>query len=200
MRGVISGAMLMALHTLGLRDAFDAGKSSLRKSPSDGVRAHASCVLHHSIGGVLIFASCVLRSGTVTCSMFALSRSHTAHQHARAHTPAALASYPCLGAVYGASAGAINLTYFLSGQPYGLDIYAEDLTGVCSMHVLEESFVCARHIIHACVSKCVHVACAHVLACMHACSHPHARTRSHACTHTQSHTQQAYSQPKSTCT
>lgn len=30
--------------------------------------------------------------------------------------------------VYGASAGAINATYFLSGQRYGLRIYSEDLT------------------------------------------------------------------------
>ncbi|MEW5298182.1 MAG: hypothetical protein WDW38_001088 [Sanguina aurantia] len=32
-------------------------------------------------------------------------------------------------AVYGASAGAINATYFLTGQGYGLDVYMEDLTG-----------------------------------------------------------------------
>jgi len=55
MRGVISGAMLMALHTMGFKDTFDA--------------------------------------------------------------------------VYGASAGAINATYFLSGEPHGLKIYGEDLTG-----------------------------------------------------------------------
>lgn len=29
----------------------------------------------------------------------------------------------------GASAGAINATYFLTGQGYGLDVYMEDLTG-----------------------------------------------------------------------
>jgi predicted acylesterase/phospholipase RssA len=34
----------------------------------------------------------------------------------------------CFDAVYGASAGAINATFFLSGQPHGLDIYTEDLT------------------------------------------------------------------------
>lgn len=53
MRGVISGAQLMGLFTLGLRETFDV--------------------------------------------------------------------------VYGASAGAINATFFLSGQPHGLDIYTEDL-------------------------------------------------------------------------
>jgi predicted patatin/cPLA2 family phospholipase len=30
-------------------------------------------------------------------------------------------------AVYGASAGAINATYFLTGQRDGVDIYAEDI-------------------------------------------------------------------------
>ena len=30
-------------------------------------------------------------------------------------------------AVYGASAGAINATYFLTGQREGVDIYAEDI-------------------------------------------------------------------------
>jgi len=33
----------------------------------------------------------------------------------------------CFDAVYGASAGAINLSYFLSGQDFGLKIYTEDL-------------------------------------------------------------------------
>jgi len=32
-----------------------------------------------------------------------------------------------IDAVYGSSAGAINATYFLSGQPYGLDIYVDDI-------------------------------------------------------------------------
>ncbi|CAD7704268.1 unnamed protein product, partial [Ostreobium quekettii] len=54
MRGVVSGGMLMAVHDLGMRDAFDA--------------------------------------------------------------------------VYGSSAGAINATYFLTGQPYGLDVYADDIS------------------------------------------------------------------------
>ncbi|CAD7703920.1 unnamed protein product [Ostreobium quekettii] len=31
-------------------------------------------------------------------------------------------------AVYGSSAGAINATYFLSGQPHGLDVYADDIS------------------------------------------------------------------------
>ncbi len=31
-------------------------------------------------------------------------------------------------AVYGSSAGAINATYFLTGQEQGLHIYTEDLT------------------------------------------------------------------------
>ncbi len=30
-------------------------------------------------------------------------------------------------AVYGASAGAINATYFLTGQPEGVSIYADDI-------------------------------------------------------------------------
>ena len=37
---------------------------------------------------------------------------------------------PCrdsFDAVYGASAGAINATYFLTGQREGVDIYAEDI-------------------------------------------------------------------------
>eukprot|EP00195_Chlamydomonas_chlamydogama_P009496 CAMPEP_0202892498 /NCGR_PEP_ID=MMETSP1392-20130828/2215_1 /ASSEMBLY_ACC=CAM_ASM_000868 /TAXON_ID=225041 /ORGANISM="Chlamydomonas chlamydogama, Strain SAG 11-48b" /LENGTH=179 /DNA_ID=CAMNT_0049576479 /DNA_START=100 /DNA_END=636 /DNA_ORIENTATION=- len=38
--------------------------------------------------------------------------------------------------VYGASAGAINATYFLSSQDHGLDIYTEDLT---SHHFLDLS-------------------------------------------------------------
>eukprot|EP00878_Enallax_costatus_P010369 GHUV01010822.1.p1 GENE.GHUV01010822.1~~GHUV01010822.1.p1 ORF type:complete len:264 (+),score=62.79 GHUV01010822.1:296-1087(+) len=34
---------------------------------------------------------------------------------------------PCFDAIYGASAGAINSTYFLTGQPEGLDIYTDYL-------------------------------------------------------------------------
>ncbi|KAG1663827.1 hypothetical protein FOA52_013392 [Chlamydomonas sp. UWO 241] len=39
----------------------------------------------------------------------------------------ALGLHNTFDAVYGASAGAINATYFLTNQPHGLDIYAEDL-------------------------------------------------------------------------
>ncbi|KAK9794392.1 hypothetical protein WJX73_007160 [Symbiochloris irregularis] len=41
-------------------------------------------------------------------------------------------------AVYGSSAGAINLTYFLSGQPEGVDIYHEDIANerFCNMRRL----------------------------------------------------------------
>lgn len=35
----------------------------------------------------------------------------------------------CFDAIYGSSAGAINSTFFLTGQEYGLDIYTEDLIG-----------------------------------------------------------------------
>ena len=35
---------------------------------------------------------------------------------------------PCFDAVYGASAGALNASFFLAGQPRGLDIYTEELT------------------------------------------------------------------------
>lgn len=35
----------------------------------------------------------------------------------------------CFDAIYGASAGAINATYFLSGQEHGLRIYQEDING-----------------------------------------------------------------------
>ncbi len=40
-------------------------------------------------------------------------------------------------------AGAINLTYFLSGQRHGLDVYAEDLSGtrVC-VHVCSWQHMC----------------------------------------------------------
>jgi hypothetical protein len=57
----------------------------------------------------------------------------------------ALGLHNTVDAVYGASAGAINATYFLTNQPYGLDIYAgawidvgavdarEDLVDGCSL-------------------------------------------------------------------
>ena len=44
----------------------------------------------------------------------------------------------CFDAVYGSSAGAINATYFLSGQREGVDIYSQDIanTEFCDMRRL----------------------------------------------------------------
>lgn len=38
------------------------------------------------------------------------------------------ASRDCVDAVYGSSAGALNATYFLSGQREGVDIYSQDIS------------------------------------------------------------------------
>ncbi len=88
MRGVISGAMLMGLQSLGLKDCFDAG-------------ARCCCVLvpHFSWPP----AVCPAPSLSLIPPILSLS-------------------CPPL-TVYGASAGAINATFFISGQPHGLDIY-----------------------------------------------------------------------------